>query len=222
MTQAVITTCSMKIDSAIPLYLFAKAPVPGKVKTRMQPQLSLKQSAGLAALMIRHCVDQIRRFWPGDLILTVSPDRNDPLFETLKSQYGFEIEVQIQGDLGERMLHVLDQGIQRTGAAVVMGCDVPQIPAEVLTDLYNELQSGNEVVGPARDGGFYILGLNKLDKTLFDHIQWGGSDVLDSLLDNCRERNKPLVKVEELMDIDNMSDLMVLARQMPEYQKFVG
>ncbi len=212
----------MVIDNAIPLYLFAKAPIAGEVKTRMFPQLTPESSAALAHKMLEQSLDKICESWPGKVILTVAPDRDHPAFKTLSSKYDFTFTVQVLGSLGHRMLTVLKQGIEESGAAVVMGCDVPHFDAEVLLSTYQLLKTGRNVVGPAEDGGFYLLGLNQVDEALFYGVQWGGERVLLDVKKNAEKIPISLVDVKTLRDIDNWSDLQWLIQQDTQYQVFTS
>ncbi len=212
----------MKGSSQIPLYLFAKAPVPGKVKTRMQPQLTENQSAELATQLILHSLEKVIDSWPGNCVLVVSPNSDHELFSQIKANHKIEIQVQIQGDLGQRMIHVLDQGVSEHGSAVVMGCDVPQITSEILIHCFNQLSPGKNVIGPAEDGGFYLLGLSEIDNALFDDVDWGGKGVMSQVLDNFRRLGFETDFCTELRDIDHWDDLKWLADIDPIYRQFLN
>ncbi|WP_424946684.1 TIGR04282 family arsenosugar biosynthesis glycosyltransferase [Candidatus Spongiihabitans sp.] len=205
----------------LPLYLFAKAPIPGLVKTRMHPHLSDIQSARLATLMLEQSIDKVCRFWPGKLMLTVSPSIHDPLFQNFARNNDLDLEAQISGDLGERMTHVMHKGIEQFGSAVVMGCDVPQITHEILVQVHRLLAAKNNVIGPASDGGFYLLGLSQIAAGVFEGVDWGGSQVLSQVCGNFQRLGIALSRCAELRDIDNWDDLCWLGAQDQRYQGFV-
>ena len=209
----------MTID--IPLYLFAKAPVAGRVKTRMQPFLTPLQSAELAAEMLTVSMRKVAANWPGRRVLAASPDTGFPLFQELCSQYGFEMESQISGNLGERMTYCLENGLKTCGYAAIMGCDTPHVSESVVCDFYDSMVRGENVVGPAVDGGFYFLGLNRFDRQIFDDVVWGESGVLSILRKNARDNQIELCEYSPLRDIDNRDDLCWLASVDPFYNRFV-
>ena len=211
----------MSADSQIPLYLFAKAPVPGKVKTRLQPHLSEQRSAELAQLMLCRIVDTVVRYWPGELILAISPGRGHPVFDQLVNLYGISIVIQRGASLGDRMLNVLGRGISESGSAVVMGCDVPQIGADILQQCHVSLENGRNVAGPATDGGFYLLGLTQFDEHIFEGVVWGGDTVWARLSENASELGLELETLDRLRDIDNWNDLCWLADRDKRYQGFI-
>ena len=206
----------------IPLYLFAKAPVPGRVKTRMCPPLGDRQCAELACLMLEQSVKTVTDYWPGNVILCVTPDASHEAFSDCEKRYQLAVTEQIQGDLGARMGHALQQGLKASSAAVVMGCDVPYIDGEILRDTYHLLENGDNIVGPAEDGGFYLLGMHEFQDALFEGIAWGSDTVLPSLLDNAARLGQSIIKVETLRDIDRWPDLVWLAGHDSAYRHFIN
>lgn len=216
----------------IPLYLFAKAPRPGQVKTRLQPNLTPDQCAELAVMMLKQSMAKVASSWPGRRVLTVTPDADHPVFLELVDEYGFETRRQSDGNLGHRLWDVLEEGLKGHGAAMVMGCDVPHISVELLSRACQDLQQGQNVIGPARDGGFYFLGLGyglgygvgygvgEGTPALFDQVRWGTGDVLNKVLDNALDCQLDLVQYPLLRDIDLWDDLQWLARQDSQYAVF--
>ena len=210
-------------DSTGPvIYLFAKAPVPGQVKTRMQPHLSEAESADLALRMMTISMSKVAGSWPGPRVMAAAPDKSHPAFARLCSEYGFDLVDQGDGDLGERMLRVLEQGIDTRGFAVVMGCDVPHIDERIIGDAYRDAVAGNPFVGAAVDGGFYVLGLGKFPDGIFKGITWGGSQVLEKLLGNLEEPAFGLARYPVLRDIDTWPDLVWLAERDKSFSQLVS
>lgn len=212
----------MSANPDIPLFLFAKAPVPGQVKTRMQPELTEAGAAELANMMLAQSVRKINTHWPGSLVLTVSPDLEHGCFRDLRSRYRMDIEVQVEGDLGQRIIHVLEKAIRESGGGVVMGCDVPQISGNILSRVHARISKRKNIIGPAVDGGFYILGLHELNCGIFNRVDWGSSQVLTQTLDNLKSLGMDIEFCQELRDIDNWSDLCWLAGEDPCYQRFIN
>ncbi len=212
----------MSGNPPIPLYLFAKAPVPGKVKTRMQPRMDAACCARLATKMLIHSVENILRHWPGKLVLTVSPHAQFEVFQSLRSSVNMEIQVQIDGDLGLRMMHVLKRGVKETGYSAVMGSDVPHIPGGALENAYEQLTTRGNVIGPAMDGGFYFLGVGQEDERIFQDVVWGESTVLARVRANFSACGLALASCEECRDIDTWEDLCWLAGNDPRYREFAG
>lgn len=211
----------MVSSTPTPLYLFAKSPVPGEVKTRLLTHLSAASCAALAEEMLFHSVENITSYWPGALVLCVTPSCDDPNFREISKRYNCDVILQIDADLGGRMMHVLEQGISVSGAAVVMGCDVPQISERILVSASAYLRAGENVIGPAEDGGFYLLGLQSSCPELFEGISWGGNKVLDEVLLRARLLGISLKKLPVLRDIDRWEDLKWLAASNQRYTQFL-
>ena len=234
-------------SSDIPLYLFAKTPQAGKVKTRMQPQLSATEAAKLAEMMLEQCMEKVARNWRGKKVLAVTPSADHPLLIKLCKQYQFTTWRQIGGDLGMRMSNALNlnfnlghnlhadnpnaDNANKAGGAVVMGCDVPHFPHAILSQCHAYLTAGHHVVGAAVDGGFYLLGLatneahgthgERLADQLFAGLDWGEGTVLAGLLKNAHNHGVHLKRLPELNDVDDYHDLKRLAHSEKRYQCFL-
>lgn len=209
----------------IPLLLFAKAPRAGAVKTRMQPYLSADTAAQLAAQMLADTVANACANWPGEVALCVRPRADEPVFAELAARHGIAVEAQTGDDLGSRMLNALAAGIGRAGAAAVMGCDVPHCPAAVLAAAHTLLVRGENPIGAAADGGFYLLGLQRARPALFAGVQWSGPAVLATV--RARAATAGIAGIEltdlpPLRDIDRPADLRWLAGVDPAYRRFVA
>ncbi len=166
-------------------------------------------------------MSMVSKHWAGEKILAAAPDIEHPTLQSLADQYQFHLQAQVEGDLGVKMWHVLEQGVLRSGGAVVLGSDVPLIPDYVIRDTYQHVFHGENVVGPALDGGFYLLGLTTLIKDIFANIQWSTGSVYDSLKRNTKCSNILFAEHPMLRDIDHVEDLQWLANQDTRYQKFL-
>ena len=221
---------SPKSPAAIPLYLMAKAPLAGAVKTRMSPPLAPAQCAALARLMLAQTAAAANRHWAGAVVLCVSPTADHPAFGELAAQYGMAVVVQQGDDLGARMMSALQHGIARSGAAAVIGCDVPHLPAAILTRAHEMLANGNNPIGAAADGGFYLLGLcggnarhdnNDAHQKLFDGIDWG-TPPLAQVRARAAALDLAFCDLPTVRDIDHYRDLKWLAAADPAYREFVA
>jgi glycosyltransferase A (GT-A) superfamily protein (DUF2064 family) len=160
--------------------------------------------------------------WPGNLVLCVSPDSDHEVFTRLAHRYNCEVVVQVGENLGDRMLHALKSGIASSGAAVVMGCDVPHITAGILITTYRQLTGGMNIVGPAEDGGFYLLGLTEFRPEIFHRVNWGSGTVMTRVEKQATELALKLTRLPMLRDIDYWQDLVWLAHRDRRYAAFVA
>jgi len=215
--------CAMQTERPpIPLYLFAKAPRAGEVKTRMQPQLSAAAAARLAQFMLGQTVENACAHWPGAVALCVAPRLDAPAFARLAARHQLAVTLQTGGDLGGRMQAALAAGIARAGAAAVMGCDVPHCPGPALARAHALLVRGENPVGATFDGGFYFLGLQRAEAALFAGVEWSGPAVLEAVRARAAAAGLQLTDLPRLRDIDRYADLQWLAGVEPAYRRFVA
>lgn len=203
------------------LILLAKAPIPGRVKTRLQPDYSAIQAARIATVLIHATAKLVAGSWPGVISLYASPDTRHPLFRKLAAKYGFRLDRQDDGDLGQRMAVALGEGIARAGAAAVMGCDVPQCDWETLDEANDRVARGRHVLGPTVDGGYYFIGMPRVHAGLFEGIEWGRAGVLEATLARAQLLGIEFDLLPELRDIDSADDLRAVAREFAPMQRFL-
>ncbi len=196
------------------LILFAKTPVPGAVKTRLQPQLDALRAAQVAELLIEQTVITARH-WPGPVSLAVWPQEDHPLFHRLRQEYALPIHRQCAGELGFKMDDALTGGMQLGRPAAIMGCDVPHCPVDVLLFAAAELMHERPVLGPSTDGGYYFIGLTRPSSALFKNIAWGTDAVLTQTLHQAQGAGIAFTLLPELTDLDSWNDLVLLQDAIP-------
>jgi len=203
------------------LYLFAKAPVPGAAKTRLQPPLDANAAADVAAELLVLSARHAATWWPGEVTLCCTPDTSHPLFGRLAQELHLRVAAQGEGDLGERMDRALRAGVAAHGAAAVIGCDLPHLPGRVLEQAFEMLARGREVIGPACDGGYYLIGLTRPDPSLFAAIPWGSGQVLERTRARAAAAGRSFEELPAWCDIDTWADLVAAGRESDEIQKIV-
>ena len=203
------------------MILFAKQPLAGQVKTRLAQVCGAERAAEIAGVLIRRTVALVADSWPGEVYLYGAPDARHPLFEQLAAELHVHLASQGAGDLGARMLRSMCQGIERRGAAAIMGCDVPQCSATALEDAYETLARGGNVIGPSRDGGYYFIGLQRPEPALFTGMDWGSDGVLNQTQARARAAGIEFHTLPPLCDIDTWDDLVSAARLDPSLRSLV-
>ena len=194
------------------LIVFAKQPVAGQVKTRLHSDYSPAQAAEIAAFLIQSTVQLATASWPSQVYLYAAPDAGHPLFQTLANDFHVHLAAQVGDDLGERMAHALREGIARSGAAAILGCDVPHCPWEVIERAHECLAHGRNALGPTEDGGYYLIGLQQSPAALFRGIEWGGSRVAEATLVRAKELGLEFELLPRLDDIDTVDTLWLVAQ----------
>ena len=196
------------------LIVFTRFPEPGKTKTRLIPALGARGAARLQRQMTEHIMataaDAGKR-----RNLTVEVYYEGGSTGLMQKWLGpqFCYRPQGSGDLGQRMARAFQEAFRRTkGAAVIVGSDIPEISAGTLQRAFEGLQKHDLVLGPARDGGYYLVGLQntvpaETCSRLFDNINWGTGDVLSQTLQRAKESGLRLMLLESLGDVDRPADL---------------
>jgi len=210
------------VNSDIPIFLFAKKPVAGRVKTRLQSHCSPAVAATIAEELIRATVELVVANWDGQVRLCVWPDTEHSVFEEMRTAYSISIDVQAAGGLGKKLLHALDVGVGAYGAAAVMGCDVPHCSAAIIRRTFVALAQRHNVMGPSLDGGFYLLGMCQTHPDMFRDISWSTPSVASSIERNFRALDIIVdLKLPMLRDIDSWADLAIVAQQFQRLSAYV-
>lgn len=191
------------------LIQFARAPEIGKVKTRMQPQLSEQQSLTLHRRLVGYTYAMIESARLAPLEVWATGNDEARFFETLKPP---PVLRQQQGaDLGARMYEALADGLQRYQAVVLVGSDCPFLTGALLRETIEMLLSGVDcVLGPATDGGYVLIGLRRSDRSLFSGVTWSTSCVLAQTRRRLKDLGWRWSELEPLPDIDTAADLNLI------------
>jgi rSAM/selenodomain-associated transferase 2/rSAM/selenodomain-associated transferase 1 len=180
--------------------------VPGRTKTRLIPALGPVGAAELQREMTERILQTAlsAEIAPVRFCYTGGTSRQ---VRRWLQRPGLRIEPQIDGDLGRRMHHAIASALkQGCRQVVLMGTDVPSVSADQLRAAFDSLQYNDMVLGPSRDGGYWLIGLRRpLD--LFTDIAWGTDRVLEQTLAAGRRLKLRTAQLTPLQDIDNTNDL---------------
>lgn len=191
--------------------VMAKAPRPGLAKTRLAPLLGPDGAAALQAALLTHTAALAASVLP-TYVAVDPPDAAAEVTPLLPA--GVPVFGQTGADLGTRMAAAVTQVAARTGGPVlVVGTDVPTLPAATLRTAPDLLADGADaVLGPALDGGYYLIGLHAHDPAAFaiDPGLWGGNQVLAATLTALADAGRTPVLLEPLPDLDTPADARAL------------
>jgi len=208
-------TYRVPIPGVCALVMMAKAPRVGAVKTRLTPLLTEEQAAQLSRCFIRDMAENIVAL-PGDSrasgIIAYMPKGEEAAFDGLLPD-GFHLLAQRGGDLGERLLNAAADLFAAGFAHVcLINSDSPTPPRSVLIDAMTTLRRPGEraVLGEATDGGYYLIGLQKPQPHLFQHIAWSTSRVARQTLARAAERNLEMARLARWYDVDDGPSLREL------------
>lgn len=188
--------------------VFARAPQPGKAKTRLIPALGRAGAAALHRRLVMHCLRATRDARLGPVELWCAPGTGDPFFLECERRLGASLHPQGKGDLGARMQRAFESVLMRARRAILVGSDIPALSARYLRDADQALVRGDEIViGPAEDGGYALIGLSRCDPELFRDIPWGGPEVLAETRRRVAALSWRLSELPVLWDVDRPEDL---------------
>jgi len=195
--------------------VFARAPEPGKVKTRLIPALGEAGAAALHRRLVMHSLRAATDARLGPVELWCAPDASDPFFLERERRLGLSLNSQGEGDLGARMRCAFEAVLTRASRAILVGSDIPVLSAQYLRDAERALSGGDDVViGPAEDGGYVLIGLSRCDAELFREIPWGGPEVLAETRRRIAALRWRLSELPTLWDLDRLEDLERLPEEM--------
>ncbi|MBI4293847.1 MAG: TIGR04282 family arsenosugar biosynthesis glycosyltransferase [Betaproteobacteria bacterium] len=188
--------------------VFAKAPEPGEVKTRLIPALGAAAAAELQRRLIERTLEAALAAGIGPVELWCSPDASHPFFLDCARRYAIALAVQGGVDLGERMQLALDALLGAGERALLIGSDIPALTPQYLREADSALAAGcDAVLGPAEDGGYVLIGLRRSAPSLFAGMRWGGSDVCEQTRARLAQVGMRYRELAVLWDVDRPEDL---------------
>ena len=189
------------------IVIFAKAPVPGKVKTRLVPALGEIGAARLAHKML---LDTVAEAFAANLSvpeLCTDPHPLDPQWAGFLPAEHMRITAQGDGDLGERLARAARRTILLRENVLLIGTDCPALDRQRLRAAAEQLAEHDAVVHPAHDGGYALLGLRRFDPSLFGGIAWSTGSVCAETIARIEALGWSLHVGDTLLDIDEPEDL---------------
>jgi uncharacterized protein len=189
------------------LIIFTRYPRPGQAKTRLIPALGPQGAAQLQSAMTEHSLLQARGLKRPIAIYYTNGSELE-----LRDWLGEDLcyRTQCPGDLGAKMLGAFCDTLEEGTEAVIIGTDCPDINTQLLAQTFQALKTSDLVLGPALDGGYYLIGLRRVIPELFNNIAWSTDRVLSQTLAIAKGLNLSIHLLPELPDIDRPEDLQYL------------
>jgi len=192
------------------LAIMAKAPIPGEVKTRLIPAIGAETAARLHTALLRKTGHEMLQANLCPVQLWCSPDTGHPEFVGLEL-LGAVLRTQCLGDLGARMAYAAHESLGEVNQVIIIGTDCPALDPGYVESAIIALMNGNDaVVGPAEDGGYCLIGLNRVDDELFRNMPWGGERVLKETRQRLNKLRWQWSELSPLWDVDRPDDLVRL------------
>ena len=196
-------------SSSCVLGLFARWPEPGRVKTRLARDSSPTWAARVAEAFLRDLVERLAQI-EARHVLAYAPPTEEASFAALVRDR-FALWAQPEGHLGERMEGFF-RGQMETGRerVVLVGSDSPTLPLDAITQAFQELRTADVVLGPATDGGYYLIGCARRVPAVFQNVDWSSPHVLADTI-TCLVNDVGRVAVlPPWYDVDTIQDWWML------------
>lgn len=198
------------------LVVFARAPRPGAVKTRLvEGGFTPEEACEIHLALLGDVLEQADRTVRG--LASVSLAWSEPPGAAAPAglvPHGVKVETQAGSDLGERMARAIQDKI-RAGhkRVVVLGSDAPTLPADHLRAAFETLAGREVVIGPADDGGYYLVGMSRLHLEIFRDVPWGSEKVLAVTRKRLARAGTPHAELGVWHDVDTAEDLKRLWKE---------
>ena len=208
------------MNSKCCLIIYAKAPVPGQVKTRLAPALDGEAAALLHAALVERALKTAQRSGMARVEVCCAPGTGDSFFQACADDFDVALTEQGEGDLGARMLRTLRRALADHDAAIIIGADCPALTGKHLAAAATALNGHDVVLTPAEDGGYVLIGARRTDARLFESIGWGSAEVLAQQRRNLTALGWSWHEMPVLWDVDRPEDLPRLKALKPPLEFF--
>ncbi len=185
------------------LIIFIKNAEPGKVKTRLARSIGDDAALDIYSRLVHHTRDITSKVDARRVVYYSSRIDDHDGWELLK----YEKRVQSGMDLGERMADAFSRVLQDVDMAIIIGSDCLELTSAIIDDAFAALERFDAVIGPARDGGYYLLGIKEFHPELFTCKEWSTSTVFEDTVADLRTLGLVYTTLPLLSDIDDIDDL---------------
>lgn len=186
------------------LIIFAKNPVLGKVKTRLAATLGNEKALEVYKELLAHTCDISSKVNAQKVVFYSDFIEKDDLW----GKADFDQAIQNGEDLGKRMSNAFKEVFNTfDGKVIIIGTDCKELSTEIIDQAFNALEFVDIVLGPALDGGYYLIGMKSLNENLFENIAWSTSTVLEQTVGQINTRKLSFLLLKALSDIDTEEDL---------------
>lgn len=194
------------------LLIFTRNPEIGKCKTRLAAVIGDEAALEIYKFLLRHTVSVTRGLRLDKRVCYSESIQQDDYWDP----HIYQKVLQEGSDLGERMLRAFKQGFaDGYDKIIIIGSDMYDLQSADLEEAFRRLDDAEYVLGPARDGGYYLLGMRATDPSLFINKDWGAPTVLEATLKDLENKNPALLPVKN--DIDVYEDI----RDIPVFKQFI-
>ncbi len=215
----------MSLQTEGTIILYARAPVAGQVKTRLARGIGTRAAAEVYCLFLQGVLDVLHTTAAGlRVVIDAAAEEDVPSLCDLSGNT-VPVRAQSGADIGQRMQHSFDRAFAESSVpAILIGSDIPDIDLPILQQAFDSLVSHDVVLGPSRDGGYYLIGMLRPQPNLFEDLSWGEAEVYDMTVARARENGLSVALLPELDDIDTtevLREWLAASQQLPLARRIV-
>lgn len=188
------------------LLIFTKNPVYGKVKTRLAATVGNDKALEVYKELIQYTYSATQEIDTHKIVFYDEAIEENDIWKD-----GYKKQVQQGDDLGEKMMNAFIYAFNNNcNNVVIIGTDCAELTASIINKAFEQLYNYDVVIGPAADGGYYLLGMKNTHNDLFENIQWSSPTVLLETIQRCKENSLHYFLLKELHDVDKEQDLIYM------------
>lgn len=197
------------------IIIFTRVPIEGKTKTRLEGFLTRAECKNIHINFLKD-IKETCESTKRDIFIFYTPKDYEGILKNILGDLG-EYHVQIGNDLGEKMFNALNL-VLKIGydSCILIGTDIPEIKRDYLEDSFNALKSRDIVIGPTVDKGYYLIGMKKGYKWIFENQIYGSGSVFLNTLSKIDQQKLTYYIAETCLDIDDKEDLLILYKKIKD------
>lgn len=186
------------------LIIFVKNLIPGTVKTRLAKDIGIDGALDVYQFLVENTYEESKDVESDKVVYYSEYVEIEDVFDTEK----YQLKIQKGNDLGEKMIHAFNESFKAGyEKVVIIGSDCFELQTDHMDESFDQLANHDVVVGPAKDGGYYLLGMKKMNTALFEEKTYSHENVLQELIEAINEEGLSSYLMQELNDIDTFDDL---------------
>jgi len=190
------------------IVLMTRVPLPGRTKTRMMEVLSGEECAAFHTACLEDICKTVSATGITSYLYYTGGSVEKFSKQNIACMRSFDMRQQGGGDLGERMYSAASRILTKHDGVIILGADIPEIDSKLLVDALKQLDGCDVVIGPSFDGGYYLIGLKKAYRNIFNGIPWGSPFVMETTLLEVERSGLSCGLLTPMTDIDTWDDLV--------------
>ena len=190
------------------LIIFIKYPEAGKVKTRLASDIGQEKAAQIYSFMAETIIEKTLDLTNYSTIIFYDPPDKEEEIKKWVNKREVEYSPQNGSTLGERISNAFEMVFSSgTSRAIIIGSDCIDVSKDIINLAMESLENKDVILGPAEDGGYYLLGLNRHMPEIFENIEWSTANVLNQTIERINENKLKYKLLKTLKDVDTVDDL---------------